>query len=64
METEGVLPALESAHAIAETIKLAKKVGKNKTIVCNLSGRWDKDLFITGPKLDKKFIPFLKEITQ
>jgi tryptophan synthase beta chain len=39
METEGVLPALESAHAIAETIKLAKKVGKNKTIVCNLSGR-------------------------
>ena len=41
---EGILPALESSHAIAYAIKLAKKLGKNKTIVVNLSGRGDKDI--------------------
>ncbi len=42
--TEGILPALESAHAIAFGIKLAKKIGKNKNIIINLSGRGDKDM--------------------
>jgi tryptophan synthase beta chain len=41
---EGILPALESCHAIAETKKRAKKLGTNKNIVVNLSGRGDKDL--------------------
>lgn len=41
---EGILPALESCHAIAEAKKRAKKLGKNKNIVINLSGRGDKDL--------------------
>jgi tryptophan synthase beta chain len=40
---EGILPALESAHAIAQTAKLAPKLGKDKVIVVNLSGRGDKD---------------------
>ncbi len=42
--TEGIIPALESAHAIAYAIKAAKRLGKNKIIIVNLSGRGDKDL--------------------
>ena len=41
---EGILPALESSHAIAYTIKLAKELGKDKNIIVNLSGRGDKDI--------------------
>jgi tryptophan synthase beta chain len=40
---EGILPALESAHAIAQLAKLAPKLSKDKIIVLNLSGRGDKD---------------------
>jgi len=43
-ETEGIIPALESSHAIAYAVKLAKKLPKNKIILVNLSGRGDKDL--------------------
>ncbi len=43
-KTEGIIPALESAHALAEVIKLAPKLPKNKVIVVNLSGRGDKDV--------------------
>ncbi len=60
MQAEWILPAMESAHAVSETIKLAKQNWKDKIIVCNLSGRGDKDLFITAPEFDDKFIPFLK----
>lgn len=42
--TEGILPALESAHAIAQTIKLAPTLDKEEIIVVNLSGRGDKDV--------------------
>jgi tryptophan synthase beta chain len=42
-ELEGILPALESAHAIAQVAKLAPKLSKEKVIVINLSGRGDKD---------------------
>lgn len=41
---EGIVPALESAHAIAEAKKLSKLYGPEKTIVVNLSGRGDKDM--------------------
>lgn len=41
---EGIIPALESAHAISYGIKLAKKLSKDKIIVINLSGRGDKDV--------------------
>lgn len=43
-QTEGILPALESAHAIAETIRLAPQLSKDKILLVNLSGRGDKDL--------------------
>ncbi|MFH1520741.1 MAG: tryptophan synthase subunit beta [Candidatus Micrarchaeota archaeon] len=42
--TEGIVPALESSHAIAHAIKLAKKCGPEKIILVNLSGRGDKDI--------------------
>jgi tryptophan synthase beta chain len=41
---EGIIPAIESAHAVAYTIKLAKELGKGKGIIMNLSGRGDKDI--------------------
>lgn len=48
-ETEGIIPALESAHAVAYVLKLAKTLPKGKIIVINLSGRGDKDL----PEMEK-----------
>lgn len=42
--TEGIIPALESAHAIAQTIKLAPTLAKDKVVVVSLSGRGDKDV--------------------
>ena len=42
--TEGIIPALESAHAIAHTIKFAPTLNKEKVIIVNLSGRGDKDM--------------------
>ena len=59
MQTEWILPALESAHGVAEVLKLAPTLDKNKIIVCNLSWRGDKDLFITAPKFDNTFLNFL-----
>lgn len=43
-KTEGIIPALESAHAIAEAIKLAPQLPKDNIIIVNLSGRGDKDV--------------------
>ena len=48
-KNEGVLFALESAHAGAEAIRLAPTLPKNKAIIVNMSGRGDKDVFITSP---------------
>jgi tryptophan synthase beta chain len=42
--TEGIMPALESSHALAYAKKLAPELGKDKIIVVNLSGRGDKDI--------------------
>ena len=42
--TEGIIPAIESAHAVAYARKLAPKMGKDQIIVVNLSGRGDKDV--------------------
>ena len=41
--TEGIIPAIESAHAVAHAIKLAPQMGKDQIIVINISGRGDKD---------------------
>jgi len=43
-KVEGIIPALESAHAVAHTIKLAPTLSKDKIIIVNLSGRGDKDI--------------------
>jgi len=45
---EGILPALESAHAVAYAVKLAKEWSSDKNIVINLSGRGDKDMHTVG----------------
>ncbi|HEY0163578.1 MAG TPA: tryptophan synthase subunit beta [Edaphobacter sp.] len=52
--TEGILPALESAHAVAEAIKLAPKMAKTDVLMVNLSGRGDKDMGILVKELDLK----------
>lgn len=44
--TEGIIPALESAHAVAYALKLAPQLTKDQTMVVNISGRGDKDYFI------------------
>jgi tryptophan synthase beta chain len=43
-QTEGIIPAIESAHALAGTLELGKKLGPEATILINLSGRGDKDM--------------------
>jgi tryptophan synthase beta chain len=43
-KVEGIIPALESSHALAHAIKLAPTLGKDKVIIVNLSGRGDKDV--------------------
>lgn len=51
-KTEGILPALESAHALAYAIKIAPMLGKDSIIVVNLSGRGDKDLEIVRRRIE------------
>jgi tryptophan synthase beta chain len=52
--TEGILPALESAHAVAEAIRLAPTMAKSDVLMVNLSGRGDKDMGILARELDLK----------
>ncbi|MDD5359519.1 MAG: tryptophan synthase subunit beta [Sulfurovaceae bacterium] len=52
---EGIIPAIESAHAVAYAIKLAQNQGKNSTILVNLSGRGDKDIDFAVENYGKKF---------
>jgi tryptophan synthase beta chain len=48
---EGILPALESAHAIAHVMKMAPKLPRDHLLVINLSGRGDKDVFTVAKNL-------------
>ena len=50
---EGIIPAMESAHAIAYAMELAPKLGKQKIIVVNLSGRGDKDAAVIAKQMEK-----------
>ena len=43
-KTEGIIPAIESSHAIAEAVKRAPKLSKDEIIIINVSGRGDKDV--------------------
>jgi len=59
--TEGIVFALESAHAGAEAIKRARSLPRSKAIIVNMSGRGDKDLFILAPYFDRdKWTDFLR----
>jgi tryptophan synthase beta chain len=53
-QVEGIIPALESAHAIAEAIRLAPRVGRRGLIIVNLSGRGDKDMSTVAEYLGVK----------
>ncbi|TFC15415.1 tryptophan synthase subunit beta [Cryobacterium algoritolerans] len=50
--TEGIIPAIESAHALAGTLDLGKRLGSDATILVNLSGRGDKDMETAGRYFD------------
>jgi len=61
-QTEGIIPAIESAHAVAYALKLASNLSKDKTIVVNVSGRGDKDLFTLAKHFDAdQFKEFLNQ---
>ncbi|HFI0852744.1 tryptophan synthase subunit beta [Streptococcus suis] len=52
--TEGILPAIESSHAIAEAIRLAPQLDKDKIIIINISGRGDKDVAAIADYLENR----------
>lgn len=54
---EGIIPAIESSHALAGAMKVAKKMRKDQIIVVNLSGRGDKDVEAIASYLQKKPVP-------
>ena len=53
-KTEGILPAIESSHAIAEVVKRAPQLDKDKIIIINVSGRGDKDVAAIADYLEAK----------
>jgi tryptophan synthase beta chain len=60
-QAEGIIPALESAHAVAYGVRLASSLPKDKTVVINVSGRGDKDLFTLARHFSKQeFRAFLE----
>lgn len=61
LKTEGIIPALESSHAIAEAIRRAPTMKSDEVMVVNVSGRGDKDIFIIAEALkDRKWLDFLR----
>jgi len=52
---EGIIPALESSHAVAYAAKLAPTLGKDKALLVNLSGRGDKDMHTVAEKSGIQF---------
>jgi tryptophan synthase beta chain len=53
--TEGIIPALESAHALAHAMKMAPTMPKDAIILVNLSGRGDKDLHTVAERMGSRF---------
>ena len=53
-QKEGILPAIESSHAIAEAVKRAPRLSKDKIIIVNVSGRGDKDVAAIADYLEKR----------
>ena len=61
MKTEGIIPALESSHAVVEAVRRAPRMARDKIMVVNLSGRGDKDIFIVAEALkDTEWLEFLR----
>jgi tryptophan synthase beta chain len=62
---EGLIFALESAHAGAAVCRIAPELAKDEAVIVNMSGRGDKDLFILAPQLDRdNWLTFLSnEVT-
>jgi tryptophan synthase beta chain len=54
--TEGIMPALESSHAVAYAVRLAKQLPRNNVVVVGLSGRGDKDVHVIAKALGTKVI--------
>ena len=50
-KTEGIIPALEPSHAIYETVEIAKRLPKDKIVLCTVSGRGDKDMITVAKSL-------------
>lgn len=55
-ETEGIMPALESSHAVAHAIKIAPELNREQIIIINLSGRGDKDINTVQAEFEKQNI--------
>jgi tryptophan synthase beta chain len=53
--TEGIIPALESAHAVAHAMKIAPAMAKDAILLVNLSGRGDKDMHTVAERMGLKF---------
>jgi tryptophan synthase beta chain len=51
---EGIIPALESSHAVAHAIKIAKEMSRDDVIVVTVSGRGDKDVTVVQDYLNAK----------
>jgi tryptophan synthase beta chain len=51
---EGIIPALESSHAVAHVMKLAPRLSKDEIVLINLSGRGDKDVNTVAEQLSGK----------
>jgi tryptophan synthase beta chain len=62
MEKEGLIPALESAHAFARAFKEAPELGEDDIILINQSGRGDKDIFTVADALcDPEWFKFIQK---
>ena len=62
MRTEGIIPALESAHAFASVIEEARDIPDGAQVLINLSGRGDKDIFNIAEAIgDHKWQEFLEK---
>jgi tryptophan synthase beta chain len=59
---QGIIPALESSHAVAHAMKLAKTLPKTDTILVNLSGRGDKDVDYVVEHFGAKYGVQVKEL--
>ena len=53
--TEGIIPALESAHAVAHAMKIAPSMAKDAILLVNLSGRGDKDMHTVAERMGLRF---------